>query len=383
LNYTSPKQIGDYNKNQMLSILRERGPTSRVELSQILEISPTAVTRNTSILLKNNIIRECGSKVSIMGRKPVLIELCGDFCYILGADIVGGTIKVALADLMGKIIIYYEEPIYRNMGAHHVLEQMINVLKNTITESGIPKNKILAVTIGTSGIFDPGTGKSMFVHFLDGWEDIDIRKEVFEAISIETLIENDVNLDLIGESWKGVGKNYENILYVKLGQGLASRFVIQNKLIRGEHKIAGEIGYMLPGYSAEKEKNYEDLLCNDAVSQQYTDMGGKNKVISVSDLCKFSDEGDAIAEKIKENLLDRLAVVLLNSVTVLDPQVIVLGGDASSFKEREITRLKQRIEQYFPISLNIVVSMLDKKACLYGAIKMSLQEAERQIAGFW
>ena len=108
VNHTMPKQIGDYNKNQMLSILRERGPTSRVELSRLLGISPTAITRNTSKLLNNGIIRECGAEESYMGRKPILMELCGDFCYVLGADIVGGTLKVALADLMGRIVKYYE-----------------------------------------------------------------------------------------------------------------------------------------------------------------------------------------------------------------------------------------------------------------------------------
>jgi predicted ArsR family transcriptional regulator len=90
--YRGPKQIGDYNKNRLWSILREKGPTSRVELSRLLGISPTAVTRNISRMLTNGVIRECKAEESDMGRKPVPVELCNDFCYILGADIVGGTL---------------------------------------------------------------------------------------------------------------------------------------------------------------------------------------------------------------------------------------------------------------------------------------------------
>jgi DNA-binding Lrp family transcriptional regulator len=101
-----PKQIGDYNKNQILSVLRENGPTSRVELSRLLGISATAVTRNTSQMLENGMIRECGAELSKMGRKPVLIELCSDFCYVLGTDIVEKKLKVAVADFMGEIINY-------------------------------------------------------------------------------------------------------------------------------------------------------------------------------------------------------------------------------------------------------------------------------------
>ena len=383
MNHTSPKQIGDYNKTQMLSILRERGPTSRVELSRLLGISQTAVTRNTSKLLKKGIIRECGAELSNMGRKPVLMELCGDFCYVLGADIVGGTIKVALADLLGNMVKYHEEPIQRETGARGVLEQLLTALQNTITGAGVAREKIWVAIIGTSGIFDPETGRSRFSYFLEGWEDIDIRKEIFDSISIETMIENDVNLDLIGESWKGVGRDYENIFYVKLGQGLAARFVLDNKLVRGEHNMAGEIGHMLPGLSSENALNYEDLLSNDAVSRQYRELTGANRVASISDLCTLAASSDEPAMTIMRNLLDRFALVIINSATLLDPEVIILGGDACSFNGNEIDLLKQRIEQHFPISHNIIISKLDKKASLYGAIRMGFNKVEERITEVW
>ena len=383
MNHTSPKHIGDYNKNQMLSILRERGPASRVELSEHLGISRTAVTRNTSKLLEKGIIRECGSKHSPMGRKQVLIELCSNFCYVLGADIVGGTLKVALADLMGRFVIYRDEPILRKQGARAVLKQLLTALHNTIAEAGVAREKIWVAVIGSPGIFDPETGKSQFTFFLDNWDDIDIRSKVCDALSIETIVENDVNLDLLGESWKGVGKDYENILYVKLGQGLAARVALQSKLLRGKHKMAGEIGYMLPGLSSECTVNYENILCNDAIAKKYTEWGGHDKAATISDVYTLAEGGDGKAQAVISYLLDEFAVVLLNSAAVLDPQVIILGGDACCFQEKEIVMLKQKIERHLPLSQNIIPSRLDKKACLYGAVKMGLDRVEERITDIW
>ena len=391
MTHIMPKQIGDYNKGKMLSILRERGPTSRMEMSRLLGISPAAVTRNISHMLKNNIIRECGSEESDMGRKPVLIELCNDYCYLLGADIVGGTIKIVIADLMGAVIKYYEEPIKHTNSvscgdiprAQAVLEQLLAGLKKVINEDTVPRKKIWVIVIGTPGIFDPDAGKSQFTFFLDGWDDIDVRAKVFNELSIETLIENDVNLDLVGESWKGVGREYENILYVKLGQGLAARIVLHGKLLRGEHKMAGEIGYMLPGNFSEENVNYENLICNDSVVKKYAELGGRGKAAGITDLCRFADNGDVTAGIAIEYMLERLAVVLLNSAAVLDPQVIILGGDACYFKEMEITFLKRRIEQYLPLTQNIVPSKLNSKACLYGAIKTGLDRIEKRITDIW
>ena len=382
MNHTMPKHIGDYNKNQMLSILRERGPTSRVELSRLLGISPTAVTRNTSRLLEKGIIKECEAGTSRMGRKPVPVELCGDFCYVLGADMVGGILKAALADLMGRIIEYYEEPIVRDRGAQAVMAQLLKVLGNIIAEAGLPREKIWVATIGTPGIFDPETGKSQFTFFMDEWDDIDVRSRVYEELSIETLIENDVNLDLIGESWKGVGIDYDNILYVKLGQGLASRIVLSGKLLRGEHNMAGEIGYMLPGLSPSA-LNYEQMLSNTGVARSYTEKTGEHTVTAISGLRDLAESGDATAGKIFDNLLDQFSVVLLNSATVLDPQVIILGGEACGFNEKEITLLKQRIAKHWPLVEDIIPSKLNKQACLYGSIKMGLDRVEERITEIW
>jgi len=383
MNHTSPKQIGDYNKNQVLTILREKGPASRIELSRLLEISATAVTRNTSKLLTKGIIRECGAEHSILGRKPVLMELCGDFCYVIGVDIVGGTLKVALADLMGTIIKYNEEPVKFKQGAQAVAEQLIAASRSIIQEAEVPPGKVWVITVGTPGIFNSETGKSRFTFFLDGWDEIDIRSKVSNELAIETLIENDVNLDLVGESWKGVGRNYENILYVKLGQGLAARIVLNNKLLRGNNRMAGEIGYMLPGLSFESTDNYENLLCNDSVSRKYREFGGSEKINGLSGLLALKGRGDYIAEKVINYVLDLFAVVLLNSNTVLDPQVIILGGDASSFDESQIALLKEKIEKYLPLVQNIIPSKLDKKACLYGAIKTGLDRVEERITDIW
>jgi len=383
MNHTMPKQIGDFNKNQMLSVLREKGPTPRVELSRLLGISSVAVSRNTSRLLEKKIIRECEAESSDMGRKPVPVELCGDFCYVLGVDVVGGALKVALADLLGKIVKYHEEPVLHDDKANVLVERVLKALSGIIKNAGVPKEKIWNVTVGTPGIFYPNEGKSRFSFFLDGWEDIDIRSCISEKLSIETFIDNDVNLDVVAESWKGVGKAYENILYAKLGQGLAARMLLDNKPLRGEHNMAGEIGFMVPNLSPLNSGNYEILLHNTAICQNYRNMGGKNTVLAISDLCRLANQDDEIARTVIDSMLDHFAVVLINSVAVLDPQVIILGGDASSFTEREITYLKQRIQQHSPFLQNIITSKLDKKACLYGAIKTGLDRIEERISKIW
>ena len=385
MKYTTPKQIGDYNKNMLLSVLRSGGPTSRVELSRQLELSPTAVTKNTARLLENGIIEECGSEESNMGRKPTLIKLCEDFCYVVGVDIVGGVLKVALANFSGTIVKYSEEPACEDCDAEAFLDQVIKLLQKHIDASGVPVEKIWAIIIGAPGIFDSESGKSRSTFFLDGWEDIDIRKRILDALSIETIIENDVNLDVIGENWHNVAKEYDSILYVKLGQGFAARIVLQGKLLRGFHNMAGEIGYMLPDLTNESTqmKNYENMLCNEAIAHKYADLKGKNKVKGIADVCRLAKKGDDVADVVMQDLFSQFAIAMHNSVVVFDPQVIILGGDACCFSKKEIKLIKQKMKTYFPYNQNIVTSRLGNESCLYGAVKVGIDYVEDRITNIW
>lgn len=381
MNYAIPKQIGNHNKNQMLSILREKGKTSRVELSRLLNISPTAVTRNISKLMETGVIRECGADKSVIGRKPVLMELCSEYCYVLGADVVGGTIKVALANLTGEIVKLSEEPLNPAGDGEHAFLQLLDGIKRMIDTADVPAEKIRAVCVGTPGIFNAETGKSRFTFFLDGWDDIDLQGRISEELGIETVIENDVNLDVIGENWKGSGKQYDSVIYVKLGQGLSSRIVLQGKLLRGENNMAGEIAYMLPGVQNENRLNYENMLCNDALSVRYKHAARDSSANSytLSDLITMRRQGDRTAKAVLDYLLEQFSITLLNSVVVLDPQVIILGGDASHFDDDDVGFLKSRFDDYFPLNQKIIRSGLDKQACIYGAIKLGLDLIEERI----
>ena len=125
------------------------------------------------------------------------------------------------------------------------------------------------------------------------------------------------------------------------------------------------------------------MLCNDSVARRYADLGGSGKATTISDLLTLADGGDETAKAVISHLLDMFAVVLLNSTSVLDPQVIILGGDAGSFGEKEIALLKQKIERYLPLTRNIIPSKLNKNACLYGAVKMGLDRIEERIINIW
>jgi glucokinase len=72
-------------------------------------------------------------------------------------------------------------------------------------------------------------------------------KEALEDVwpTIPTFVDNDVNLGVLGETWKGVAKGYEHVVGIIIGTGIGGGIVIDGRIYRGATKAAGEIGHMI------------------------------------------------------------------------------------------------------------------------------------------
>ena len=75
------------NKSLVLSMINQKGPISRAELTQHTDLSKVTITRLVKELLEEEIVREVGLDVSSGGRRPILLELNPDSGFIIGVDV--------------------------------------------------------------------------------------------------------------------------------------------------------------------------------------------------------------------------------------------------------------------------------------------------------
>ena len=62
---------------------------------------------------------------------------------------------------------------------------------------------------------------------------------------LEIFSQNDVNLAVFGEYEYGIGKIYNNIIFLSWGTGIGGGIIIDGKLMIGKNGFAGEIGHIL------------------------------------------------------------------------------------------------------------------------------------------
>ena len=82
---------------------------------------------------------------------------------------------------------------------------------------------------------------------------------------IPTFVDNDVNLGVLGEAWKGIAKDFKNVIGIIIGTGVGGGIIIENQIYRGKNKTAGEVGHMILDVDAVEVVNRAAGFCGKAV----------------------------------------------------------------------------------------------------------------------
>ncbi|HOJ92370.1 MAG TPA: ROK family transcriptional regulator [Dictyoglomaceae bacterium] len=382
-----PQLIDEVNKGQILQLLREEGPISRAEIARRLGLSRPTVSTHVKELINEGVVIEVGKGKSTKGRKGILLQYNAKHGYFLAGDIEGSLMRFAISDLCGDLL--YEKVLFlKDLRGKNMMrpEHLATILMEFLAESNVPFEKIKVIAIGIAGIIEEG--KLIFAPNLPEWNHaslFSILKNSFPEASI--ILENDVNMAVMGELWKGAGKGYKNIVYMNLSTGIGAGIVINEKLYEGSNKFAGEIAYMAIDNYIE---NYPGV--------EYTPLGALEWVASGAQIiqkAKAINEKYTMLEKIFDDyqksdgiktIIDRasecLGKAIVNIVSIVDPEVVIIGGIVGRFLDILIDKMQTTIKFYLPIPVKIIPSALYPKTVVYGAIcrALNLYHAKPTIA---
>lgn len=373
-----PQLIDEVNKGQILRLLREEGPISRAEIARRLGLSRPTVSTHIKELLKEGLVIETGKGKSTKGRKGILLKYNARHGYFLAGDIEGSIMRFAISDLCGEILNEKVLSLYdlREKNAMRP-ENLIDIMKEFLKESKIETKNIKVIAIGIAGIIEEG--KLIFAPNLPEWNHAPLQTIIKDAFpEAQIVLENDVNMAVMGELWKGAGKGYENIVYMSLSTGIGAGIVIDGKLYEGSNKFAGEIAYMVVD-------NHHDSF----PGVEYTPLGALEWVASgarIIEKAKLINSNYNLLEKIFDDyskvgevkeLIDKvgeyLGKAVVNIVSILDPEIIIIGGIVGKFLNILMNKMKPTIEFYLPVPVKIIPSALYPKTVIYGAIYKALE----------
>ncbi|WP_346265504.1 ROK family transcriptional regulator [Metabacillus idriensis] len=375
----SPPLIRELNRNLILRELRSHPLQSRAALAKKTKLSRPSVSELIKEMINDGMVREVGmgNSTSNGGRKPILLEYNAQSHFVGGAILQDGLLKVTLADMDGNLIKTDSESIQMPISDNEIITVVDSMLTKIITSFSISKNQILGIVIGVPGITTE-TGEGIRYSPGVSWSDNDVVRVFEKQIGIPVVIDNDVNLMTLGEFHKGLGVSYQNTIYLFAGNGIGSGIIIDGEFIRGAHKAAGEIGYMLIGNTLNKNLDMGVFESNYGTAGLLQRMERLGLPVDYSKKAIFQLQRlslkDSTAEELLNELLDSWTIAIVNLASILDPDLIILSGEMSDLHDEYLELLKRNIERYIPKLPSISLTTLGSKAGLYGAIHLALGE---------
>jgi glucokinase len=321
------------------------------------------------------------------------IEINPDFGQVVGIDLGGSHLHFALADFRGKILQDSNIKIRPEDGPRKLIGEIVEGARALAAQAG---GRLRALAIGVPSPVDAERGVVAFAYNLPGWKNIHLGRELEEKLRVPVFLENDCNMAAIGEHWRGVAKDVDNFVMIAIGTGTGSGVFVDGKLYRGRTGSAGEVYHMNIDWPRWAEDfgdsgHFESYVSGIGIAAEGRKALAPPAGSATSDLAAERDayfvfeafrQGDPNARSVLEKIFTMLGVGVSNIISILDPDLIVLGGGiakgAPEFMLSTVGKVVQHLykENAPPIKL----SSLEDKAQTFGAIRAALDLAQQAIA---
>lgn len=369
-----------------------------LEIAKRGEISPGALARALSLkpsTLESKLrdLHSKGLTAFEAGRKRV--SLNPHFGYVAGIDMGASHLHFALADFRGEILSDSTQKIRPEDGPRKLIAQIKDGIRR-LAAGQAERGRFQSLAIGVPSPVHPRTGLVSFANNLPGWKNIDLGRELAQAFRIPVRIENDANAAALGEHWRGVARGADSFVFIALGTGIGSGIFMDGRLHTGRTGSAGELFRL----HVEWPRWQEDFGDTGYFESHASGLGiaaagrelksgraaGESEGLAEERDARFVFEsfrrGDPQARAVLESIFTILGVGIANLVSILDPDLIVLGGGVvKGAPEFMLARVEQVVRTIHPDSPPIRLSALEDKAQTYGAIFTALTAAHEAAAG--
>ncbi len=320
--------------------------------------------------------------------------------YVVGVEISGSGSRqsVALADLNGTILHQVRRPLEYVPDSETVLRLLDEMLSEVTTPERLHDGRILRVGVAVGGLVDATRGVVRTLHHAHGWDNFPLQDYLAERLDVPCIIDNNANAAALAEVQRGAGIGERVVLYVGLGRGIGGALVVNGKIYHGTTCTAGEIGHVLvkengPKCSCGRFGHLEAIASGQAIARtmigllvEYPETeaavhrvtGARAERITAEQVFQLAADGDKIAQRIVDDVHTYLGIALANIVHLINPGMIILGGQVAQAGELLIVPLQARIRDLcLPAassSVRIVQGKLGSEANIVGAVTLALQD---------
>ena len=297
--------------------------------------------------------------------------------FIIGIDLGGTNLKVALLDLSCKIKDKEVLSTRSFLEKDDLILGLVHSVTRFIKYNNLSKAEILGVGLGLPGPVDTKAGIVHFFPNIPGWKEVPLREILRKNLGLPVFLDNDAKLMALAEYKIGAAKGLHNVLCMTLGTGIGGGLIFNGKLYRGFNNAAGEVGH-LPINEKGPYCNCGAVGCLEAyVGNKRISLEAKKKfkrAISLEELSALAERRNKVAIEIWRRAGAHLGFALAGVVNLLNLDAIVIGGGVAKAGNALFDSINKTLkEQAMSVQakrVRILKAKLGNEAGLIGAAIM-------------
>ncbi|SNR78237.1 Sugar kinase of the NBD/HSP70 family, may contain an N-terminal HTH domain [Haloechinothrix alba] len=367
------------SSGDVFQLIRNGAAQTRSELGRLTGLSRTAVTLRVEQLLATGLVTERPDGGSTGGRPPVRLAFDAGGGTVLAVALGGSRAQVAVCDLAATVKVLRTLPVDLADGPEAVLDAVATELADLMKESGGDPGQVWGIGASIPGAIDVGTGRSLSPPVLPGWGDVPIVEHFTPRFATPVVVDNDVNALALAEYRKHPG--VQDLLYVKASTGIGAGIVSDGQLRRGTLGAAGEIGHIKVTGAEDLTCRCGDTGCLETLAAGWALVHALSahgrQLTDTRDVAELVRTGDPEAGRLVRSAGRALGEVLAGAVNLLNPELIVLGGDLAHAYEPLVAGVRESIYQRATAMatqrLRIERSALEEQAGVMASAVMALE----------
>ena len=394
----TPSLLRVLNDRAALDLLLGGEMLTRAQISEYTGVSKVTVSQMLARLEERGLVAIAGEQAGGRGPNAALYSVVPSSAYVAGLYVDFNLVSAAVADVTGRRVA---EVSGNPNGTDDPVELVRGTIEQACASAGIEVTRLSALVIGSPGVVDPRTGDPRLAVNLPAWHEGAL-DALTDAWHKPVVIENDVNLAAMAERADGAAASADDFVLVWLGVGLGLATILGGRLHRGTAGAAGEIGY-LPVHGAPLHTDlrhpasggFQSLAGGNVVRELaaghgFTAPTPAEAVRAAVSAASYGDasHGDAShgggssdrAEAFLGELAHRVAVGVASVCVVLDPGLVVLGGEVGRAGGTVLAdRVAAAVASIWPSRPRVVPTGVPGEPVLRGAMLAAVARARSAL----
>ncbi len=380
--------LREHNRRRVVDALRVTGIASRADLARLTGLSRTTISTLVAELQTQGLVveRPDGDRPdgdARSGRPGMPLALDESAGVVVGIHFDHAGIRVAVADLARRVLAERRRLLDVDHAGRSALDSAVALAEEALGDAGHALADTLAVGIALPGPVNHGRDLVHPGALLPSWTDLAPAAELRARLGVPVHVDNDANLGALAEVRVGTAVGQTDVVYLMASAGIGAGLVVGGRLHRGAGGTAGEVGHVLVDDRGAfcrcgSRGCLETVAASPALVDALRPTHGPD--LTVERMIELALAGAPAPRRALADAGTALGRVLASICDVLNPALVVVGGELAAAGDLLLTPVREAIDRdaMRPAADAVEVrpSTLPGRAEVLGALVLASEAAE-------